>query len=81
MGFETTIMQLQECGCHTLKISHDFFDDTNYETVFCTTHKKIITHRRCVKAWKENNKDKHKEHKKKEYINKKIKFIFLNILL
>lgn len=41
----------------------------------------IIKHRICVKAWKEKNRERHLYHRKRESINKKIKFIFLNILL
>ncbi len=43
--------------------------------------KKTIVHRRAVKRWKEEHREKHLKHRRKEYINKKIKFIFLNILL
>ena len=43
--------------------------------------KKTITHRRCVKEWKEKNREKNLEHRRRENLNKKIKFIFLNILL
>ena len=42
---------------------------------------KRIVHRRAVKRWKEQHREKHLTHRRKEYINKKIKFIFLNILL
>ena len=43
--------------------------------------KKAIVHRRAVKRWKEEHRDQHLIHRQKEYTNKKIKFIFLNILL
>jgi hypothetical protein len=43
--------------------------------------KKTIVHRRAVKRWKEEHREQHLTHRRKEYINKKIKFIFLNILL
>ena len=43
--------------------------------------KKTITHRRCVKEWKEKNREKHLEHRRRQNVSKKIKFIFLNILL
>ena len=42
---------------------------------------KIMVHRRAVKRWKEQHREEHLTHRRKEYINKKIKFIFLNILL
>jgi hypothetical protein len=44
-------------------------------------HRKTNIHRQAVKRWKANHRDQHLEHRKKEYQNKKIKFIFLNILL
>ena len=43
--------------------------------------KKIMVHRCAVKRWKAANREQHLKHRRKEYINKKIKFIFLNILL
>ena len=43
--------------------------------------RKTNIHRQAVKRWKSNHRDQHLEHRKKEYQNKKIKFIFLNILL
>ena len=43
--------------------------------------KKTIVHRRAVKRWKKEHREQHLTHRRKEYINKKIKFIFLNILL
>jgi formate-dependent phosphoribosylglycinamide formyltransferase (GAR transformylase) len=42
---------------------------------------KTKVHRLAVKQWKANNRDKHLEHRRREYIYKKIKFEFLNILL
>ena len=42
---------------------------------------KVLVHRRCVKAWKDNNRDKHLGHRRREYIWKKIKFQYFNILL
>lgn len=43
--------------------------------------RKTHIHRQAVKRWKANHRDQHLEHRKTEYQNKKIKFIFLNILL
>ena len=44
-------------------------------------YEKITNHRRAVKEWKKTHREQHLKHRRKEYINKKIKFIFLNILL
>jgi hypothetical protein len=43
--------------------------------------RKTVIHREAVRRWKANHREQHLEHRKKEYQNKKIKFIFLNILL
>jgi len=42
---------------------------------------KTLVHRKAVIVWKQNHRDQHLEHRKREYNYKKIKFIFLNILL
>jgi hypothetical protein len=41
----------------------------------------VLVHRRAVKVWKLNNRDRHLEHRRREYIWKKTKLIYLNILL
>ena len=43
--------------------------------------RKTVIHREAVRRWKLNHRDEHLEHRKREYQNKKIKFIFLNIFL
>ena len=41
----------------------------------------VLIHRRAVKVWKLNNRERHLEHRRREYIWKKVKSTYLNILL
>ena len=42
---------------------------------------KTLVHRKAIINWKKNHREQHLEHRRREYNFKKIKFIFLNILL
>ena len=42
MGYETEINNKMECGCHTVKSSHDCFSGTNYEQIYCKEHDAYI---------------------------------------
>ena len=42
MGFEKNIIEEKECGCHTVKTTHDFFNDTSYDKKYCDEHSAVI---------------------------------------
>ncbi len=42
---------------------------------------KTLVHRKAVINWEKKHREQHLEHRRREYNFKKIKFIFLNILL
>ena len=74
MGYETEIINEKECGCHTIKRSHDFFNDTSYDEVYCTVHEASnndtikLTNLQRVKQWKKENPDKLALQKHRRYV-------------
>ena len=71
MGYENDIINEKECGCHTIKTSHDFFNETSYNDILCDEHNEItkvkLTPYQRNKLWRQANPEKYKEQNRRKY--------------